>query len=93
MAAQEPWTQQQPETGDDDRWHVMIAPGEVKVLTLEQLDDLFRLEIIDENTSVRQSHMSGWLPLGVVAGLEAEPADPSGAVPPPVPNRAALPPA
>ena len=52
MAAQAPWTQHEPETTDDDRWYVMMAPGEVKILTLEQLDDLFRLEIIDENTSV-----------------------------------------
>ena len=38
----------------DDRWHVRMAPGEVKVLTLEQIDDLFRLEMIDGETLVRQ---------------------------------------
>src|SRR5690349_17726997 len=34
-------------TVDADFWHVALGPGETKVLTLEQLDDLFRLDIID----------------------------------------------
>ena len=33
----------------DDQWHVKVG-NEVKVLTLEQLDDLFRLEIIDSES-------------------------------------------
>lgn len=54
----------------DDLWRVRIAPGEEKVLTLEQVDDLFRLEMIDENTLLWQEGMSEWLPLRVVAGLD-----------------------
>ncbi len=52
-------------------WYVAMAPGETKVLTLEQLDDLFRLDIIDAGTRVWQPGMAEWLPLSVVAGLEA----------------------
>jgi hypothetical protein len=65
-------------------WHVAMAPGETKVLTLEQLDDLFRLDIIDAATRVWQPGMSEWLPLSVVAGLEAEPSTPKA--PPPAPS-------
>jgi len=67
-----------------------MAPGEVKVLTLEQIDDLFRLEMIDGETLVRQDGTEQWLPLRVVAELEDEsPAapfahSPSFTPPPPV---------
>jgi hypothetical protein len=75
---------------EDERWHVRIAPDEVKLLTLEQVDDLFRLDMIDENTLLRQEGSSEWLPLRVVAGLdEDEPASiaavPSAPPPPPPP--------
>lgn len=87
---------------DDDLWHVIVASGETKVLTLEQLDDLFRLDIIDADTKVWQPGMRDWLPLSVVAGLEppteikAPPPPPSRRpVPPrkPTPVLAAVPPA
>ena len=35
---------------DDELWHVRISPDDVKQLTLEQLDDLFRLEVIEADT-------------------------------------------
>jgi hypothetical protein len=60
---------------DDDLWHVRIAPDDVKQLTLEQLDDLFRLEVIEADTLVWQPGMTEWLPLSVVAGLDEEPAE------------------
>jgi hypothetical protein len=59
-------------SAEDERWHVRIAPDEVKTLTLEQVDDLFRLEMIDENTLLCQEGTSDWLPLRVVAGLDEE---------------------
>ena len=75
----------------DDRWHVRMAPGEVKVLTLEQIDDLFRLEMIDGDTLVRQDGTENWQPLRVVAGLDDEASVAVGsALPPPPP--APLPP-
>ncbi len=70
-----------------DRWHVRLAPDEVKVLTLEQLDDLFRLEIIDGSTTVWQPGMDDWLPLSVVAGLDEAPASAEVQAPPPPSHR------
>jgi len=37
---------------DDEKWHVALAPDEVKIVSLEQLDDLFRLSIVDAETKV-----------------------------------------
>src|SRR6185295_1056744 len=54
---------------DDELWHVRMSPQEVKELTLEQLDDLFRLDIIEADTLIWQPGMTEWLPLSVVAGL------------------------
>jgi hypothetical protein len=80
---------------DEDLWHVAVAPGEVKILSLEQVDDLYRLEIIDDSTLVWQPGMSGWLPLSVVAGDDDddEPATtlPVHSIPPP-PSRLPAPP-
>jgi hypothetical protein len=61
---------------DDDLWHVRLAPDEVKQLTLEQLDDLFRLEVIEASTLIWQPGMTEWLPLSVVAGLGEEDPEP-----------------
>src|SRR5438046_73718 len=73
--------------GAQDLWHVRIAPGEVKVLTLEQVDDLYRLDMIEPSTLLWQQGMSGWLPLRVVAGLDDEPEAPAAqAAPSPKPQ-------
>src|SRR5688572_7560768 len=53
----------------EELWHVRMGPTEVKQLTLEQLDDLFRLDVISADTQVWQEGMDEWLPLSVVAGL------------------------
>jgi hypothetical protein len=83
-------------TDEEQRWHVRIAPGEVKVLTLEQVDDLFRLDMIDEDTLLRQDGTEQWLPLRVVAGLDEDEAPAPSAAPapppPPPPVRSAPPP-
>ncbi|MFZ5894288.1 MAG: hypothetical protein ACOY0T_24720 [Myxococcota bacterium] len=70
------------EQGDSELWYVATGPGETKLLTLEQLDDLFRLEIIDADTRLWQPGMREWLPLSVVAGLD----EPSKPVAPPPPS-------
>lgn len=73
--------------GADDLWRVRV-PGEAeKVLTLEQVDDLFRLGMIDENTLLWQEGMDEWLPLKVVAGLDEDEAE---AAPAPVASSAPL---
>jgi hypothetical protein len=79
---------------EEERWHVRIAPGEIKVLSLEQIDDLFRLDMIDGDTLLRQDGTEQWLPLRVVAGLDDEEAAPPAVVrsAPPPPVRSAPPP-
>ena len=55
----------------EDVWYVATAPGEVKQLTLEKLDDYYRYDIIDERTLIWKEGMAQWLPLGTVAGIAA----------------------
>lgn len=62
-----------PPIADDEKWHVQFAADEVKVVSLEQLDDLFRLSLVDSETQVWQSGMSEWQPLRVIAGLDEQP--------------------
>jgi hypothetical protein len=57
---------------EEDLWHVAVNPEEVKIMTLEKLDDLFRLSIVDAETRVWQPGMDAWVPLGVIAGIESE---------------------
>ncbi len=54
----------------EEMWHVQIEPGDVKTVTLEQLDDMFRLDLISASTLVWQPGMPKALPLSVVAGIE-----------------------
>lgn len=54
----------------EEPFHVLVGPGNVKQLSLEQLDDFYRLEVIDEGTLIWQKGMTDWLPLGKVAGIE-----------------------
>jgi hypothetical protein len=91
-------TSHAPPTPEEDKWHVALAPGEVKVVSLEQLDDLFRLSIVDAETKVWQNGMSAWQPLGVIAGIDdageakrahPKPPAPRSAPPPPRPAPAA----
>jgi hypothetical protein len=81
-----------PPINDDDKWHVALAPGEVKVVSLEQLDDLFRLSIVDAETKVWQDGMSEWQPLRVIAGLDEKP-EPKRTHPKPPSPRSSPPPA
>lgn len=89
MVAQARWMEPAATTddSDDELWHVAIAPDEIKVLTLEQLDDLFRLDIIDENVKVWQPGMPDWQPLRVVAGMDSEPEPAPMPAPAPAPVR------
>jgi GYF domain 2 len=83
----------QPPIVEDDKWHVALAPGEVKVVSLEQLDDLFRLSIVDAETKVWQNGMSEWQPLRVIADLDDVPvAEPKRTYPKPPSPRSAPPP-
>ncbi|MBN1606816.1 MAG: DUF4339 domain-containing protein [Polyangiaceae bacterium] len=65
---------QEPPKEEEQPWSVVVAPGEIKQLSLEQLDDWYRLDLIDAGTLVWRPEMPSWQPLGVVAGIETEPA-------------------
>ena len=76
----------------EDQWHVALAPGEIKVVSLEQLDDLFRLSIVDAETKVWQDGMSDWQPLRVIAGLDEAPVAESKRTHPKPPSPRSAPP-
>jgi hypothetical protein len=54
----------------DDRWHVQVAAGDVRVVTLDKLDDLYRFDVIDENAFVWKPGMARWSRLASLAGIE-----------------------
>jgi hypothetical protein len=81
-----------PPIADTDKWHVQIAPDEVKVLSLDQLDDLYRLSIVDSETQVWQTGMTEWQPLRVIAGLDEAPPPPRRAPPKPPTRTVVMPP-
>ena len=80
-----------PQPAGHDKWHVALAPDEVKIVSLEQLDDLYRLSIVDDETNVWKAGMSEWQPLRVIAGLDepppARPKPPAPRSAPPAPPR------
>ncbi len=55
----------------EELWYATLAPGEVKQLTLEQLDDYYRFDLINERTLLWKAGMTQWLPLETVAGIAA----------------------
>ena len=59
----------------EEMWHVQIEPGDVKTVTLEQMDDMYRLELISASTLVWQPGMAKALPLSVIAGIDDEESD------------------
>lgn len=71
----------------DHTWHVVLSRDEVKIVSLDQLDDLYRLSIIDAETQVWQNGMSEWQALRVLAGLDEEAGGPRRTHPKP-PRRA-----
>lgn len=86
------WSESPLPIADSDKWHVQIAPDEVKLLSLEQLDDLYRLSIVDSETQVWQAGMSEWQPLRVIAGLDEPPPVPKRAPPKPPTRTVVMPP-
>jgi hypothetical protein len=49
---------------EDESWHVLMGPSDVRVLSLDQLNDLYRLDLVDDQTMVWRDGMAGWLALG-----------------------------
>lgn len=59
---------------DDDLWEVALPSGEVKRMSLDQLDRAFQVGLIHSNTLIREGGTTEWQTLGAVAGLDEEPA-------------------
>lgn len=59
----------------DGLWYVAVATDDIKTMTLEQLDDAFRLGVITGDTSVWTEGMEAWAPLKVVADLDGSAPD------------------
>jgi hypothetical protein len=55
-----------------DLWHVQLASGDLEVMTLDQLDDAFNSDRIDENVMVLQGGALKWSRLGEILGLDEE---------------------
>lgn len=60
---------------DNEIWHVMIASDDMKRMNVDQLDDAFRLSLVDASTMVWKAGMKTWQRLGSIADLEDEPED------------------
>jgi hypothetical protein len=73
-----------------DLWHVEVTPGNVLVVTLDQLDDAFNQGLVNEQTRVWQDGMACAVPLHELLGLDSEGSEPD--VPAPQ-HRHAIPPA
>ncbi len=53
-------------------YHVVFGPDDIREITVEQLDDFFRLGLVHARTRVWTEGMDGWQTLGEAAGLDAE---------------------
>lgn len=58
---------------DLDIWHVRLANGETRALSLDELSDAFSEGWVDERTLVLRAGALQWATLGEVAGLDAAP--------------------
>jgi hypothetical protein len=59
----------------EELWHVAIAQDDIKIMNVDQLDDAFRLDIVDASTLVWKDGMAGWERLGVIADIEQTQSD------------------
>lgn len=57
---------------EQDIWHVMLASDDMKRMNVDQLDDAFRLSLVDSSTPVWKAGMETWRRLGSIAGIEDE---------------------
>jgi len=72
---------------DNEIWHVLIASDDMKRMNVEQLDDAFRLSLVDASTMVWKAGMKTWQSLGAVAGIDDEPETIARPMAPPPPPR------
>ncbi|HEY6079071.1 MAG TPA: hypothetical protein VIW29_09725 [Polyangiaceae bacterium] len=53
-------------------WHVLLASDDMKRMNVDQLDDAFRLSLVDASTMVWKAGMNTWQRLGSIAGIDDE---------------------
>ena len=68
-------------TGAEDVWFVAVASDDIKQMSVDQLDEAFRLGVITAETAVWTEGMEAWAPLGQVADLDGNAEETSGSVP------------
>lgn len=66
LEQQEP-AQPSPEVAEDS-YYVQLAPDDVKLMSLDQLDTAYRLDIVEDSTLVWQPGYAEWVPLAVLLG-------------------------
>ncbi len=59
----------------EDVWFVAVASDDIKQMTIDQLDEAFRLGVISAQTAVWTEGMEAWAPLGDVADLDGDDAE------------------
>ena len=74
-------------TGAEDVWFVAVASDDIKQMSVDHLDEAFRLGVITAETAVWTEGMEAWAPLGQVADLDGS-SDDSGAEAPAQAGRA-----
>src|SRR6187401_2853989 len=59
-------------SASEDVWFVAVASDDIKQMTIDQLDEAFRLGIITGETPVWTEGMEAWAPLAKVADLDGD---------------------
>lgn len=63
---EEPAVSAPPSAADQGKYQVMVAPEEIKNMTLQTLVDAHRLGVVDDETLILKPGGSEWVPLAVV---------------------------
>ena len=58
------------DTMNDELWRVQLSTGEIRMMTIEALDEAFEQGLIDARVPVLPPGASAWTTLGEAAGLE-----------------------
>jgi hypothetical protein len=58
-------------SASEDVWFVAVSSDDIKQMTVDQLDEAFRLGVITAQTAVWTEGMEAWAPLGEVADLDS----------------------
>src|SRR6187401_3866474 len=65
-------------SASEDVWFVAVSSDDIKQMSVDQLDEAFRLGVITAQTAVWTEGMEAWAPLGEVADLDGD--DSSGEI-------------